>query len=446
MSNMTLEDFNVPLKSKLHGTRNLYAAFEHLPLNFFIILSSISGVIGVGGQASYAAGNTFQDAFAMSAQSEEFPCLSLDIGLIENAKYNNSARENNLKRHGLIPMKSQDLLDLLEYAMSSRIAPDQCKQIIVGFDWRSISQVQITNATTKSPLFCHIQRPFEDEAPSTSLPIEKTLRTAVSESLDTAAVQQTVKAAISRKISSIVASDDLNQRTNSSMTELGLDSLMTTELRNWISTEFQAATQVSEILDEASIESLASLVASRSPFVSEKTRAMSGEQDEAKVKSNESFGGGSEVATEERTPSPSTELPILPLPRLENTLDMYLESRRVFLSEDESSKTSLVIAEFLKDGGFGQKLQNRLNKRYQDPNIEDWLREPYTNKIYLERRDPIHPTGTFYGGHLLGDVRHTQAERAAILAVAAFEFKSVVDDGILERDFMNGEPLCIDLL
>lgn len=68
---MTVEDFNVPLLTKLYGTKYLSEAFAKPSLDFFIMLSSLSGIVGSRGQANYAAGNTFQDAFAQSQRKSK---------------------------------------------------------------------------------------------------------------------------------------------------------------------------------------------------------------------------------------------------------------------------------------------------------------------------------------------------------------------------------------
>lgn len=440
---MTLEDFNIPLQAKVHGTRNLYAAFENLALDFFVILSSVTGVIGTSGQANYAAGNAFQDAFANSRPIKRFPCVSLDIGLIEDAEVSNSKREHNLARHGLVSMRSDDLLSLTEYAMSPQATQDQCKQIITGFDAESLSQVEMNNANTKSPLFCHVWRSLGEGPLSSKSTTARPVRTVISESSDVAEVHEAVTAAIAQKLSRLVAFEGLQQKFDSPMAELGLDSLITTELKNWISTEFQAATQVSEILDRVSIRSLASLVASRSKFVQDKIDSVSHEQSGHR---HELTVPQKQPSTEEGRISTSNGLPALPLPELDSTLSMYLESRRFDLSREELAHTSKAVAEFLQDGGYGRQLQGRLEARVKDPNIDNWLSEPYSEKIYLERRDPIHPTGIFYGGHLLSNGLHTQAERAAVVALAALEFKQSVEAGTVERDYMNGEPICMESL
>ncbi|MGH9349345.1 MAG: SDR family NAD(P)-dependent oxidoreductase [Vicinamibacterales bacterium] len=56
-------DVRAVLASKTTGLVNLDEASQHLPLDFFIVLSSIAGALGNAGQADYAAANAFMDAY-----------------------------------------------------------------------------------------------------------------------------------------------------------------------------------------------------------------------------------------------------------------------------------------------------------------------------------------------------------------------------------------------
>ena len=67
MTHMTQEDFNAALGPKVVGTINLDKAFaseDHL--DFFVMMSSLTCIMGNPAQSNYAAGNAFQDAFAHS--------------------------------------------------------------------------------------------------------------------------------------------------------------------------------------------------------------------------------------------------------------------------------------------------------------------------------------------------------------------------------------------
>ena len=442
-----MEDFNIPLQAKLHGTRNIWTAIQKFSLDFFILLSSFSGLAGPGGQSSYAAANAFQSAFATTMSSDSIPCIAIDLGMVENAKLINSLRERNTRRHGFVELSLLELKASIEYLMSSQALQDNCRHLVVGCDYNSISQVDIPNATAKSPIFCHIQQPPEVPSPNRVQSVNRSMKVMLSEISNMEDMQYQVVLALSQKISSLVASGNLREYPDASLTELGMDSLITIELRNWIMAESGAAIPVSEILDQASIESLAATVLSRSPVVQERLKELTNPPDE----SNEDFIRGynkkeSRDSGADRSLSRRVHLPTLPLADLTTTLKMYLDSRRCFLTNENLGITSNAIADFLQTGGIGEQLQERLASRDRDQTVDNWLTEPYAKVIYLDRRSPINPTGIFYGGHILTEHNFTQAEKAAVLAVAALQFKVSVASGTVQEDDINDERVCLQSL
>ncbi|WP_446476152.1 amino acid adenylation domain-containing protein [Bacillus velezensis] len=65
----TKEEFREVLDPKVIGTAYLDEASKDCNLDFFVLFSSVSGVLGNVGQADYAAGNAFMDAYAAYRQS-----------------------------------------------------------------------------------------------------------------------------------------------------------------------------------------------------------------------------------------------------------------------------------------------------------------------------------------------------------------------------------------
>ncbi|KAB8211232.1 KR domain-containing protein [Aspergillus parasiticus] len=71
---MTLDEYRTALYGKFHGTWALQhvSMEQQQPLEFFTMLSSISGIGGKKGQSNYAAANTFLDAFARGGMHSHF--------------------------------------------------------------------------------------------------------------------------------------------------------------------------------------------------------------------------------------------------------------------------------------------------------------------------------------------------------------------------------------
>lgn len=95
--NLSLEDSRTVLRPKVQGTydravsgeqSNIILAswnlHEVLPkdVDFFILLSSASGIVGNRGQSNYSAGNSYQDGLARYRVSQEWKATALDLGVI----------------------------------------------------------------------------------------------------------------------------------------------------------------------------------------------------------------------------------------------------------------------------------------------------------------------------------------------------------------------------
>ena len=73
---------------------------------------------------------------------------------------------------------------------------------------------------------------------------------------------------------------------------------------------------------------------------------------------------------------------------------------------------------------LGFKLQKRLEIRIQESDCDSWLWDLYSAHAHLKIRAPINPFQHFYGSRFDGPIKHSQAERAAIVSKAAFTFNN----------------------
>lgn len=71
LAEQTWEDFEAVLNPKVYGTVNVYNALNKENLDFFMMLSSITSVVGNMGQCNYAAANYFMNNFAAKISAEK---------------------------------------------------------------------------------------------------------------------------------------------------------------------------------------------------------------------------------------------------------------------------------------------------------------------------------------------------------------------------------------
>jgi acyl transferase domain-containing protein len=78
LAHLNHERFLRVLAPKAAGAWNLHCLTEHLPLDFFVCYSSLTSVLGIAGQGSYAAANAFLDALASFRRARGLPALTIN--------------------------------------------------------------------------------------------------------------------------------------------------------------------------------------------------------------------------------------------------------------------------------------------------------------------------------------------------------------------------------
>lgn len=137
-------------------------------------------------------------------------------------------------------------------------------------------------------------------------------------------------------------------------------------------------------------------------------------------------------------------LPRLPVPALEETAARYLKSLHPLLSPTEFEQSKSAVADFIKPGGVGAKLQEKLIARREDPKQKNWIYEWWNDAAYLSYRDPVVPYVSYFYSHRDDRKRRDPAKRAAAISTAVLSFKKMVDEGTLEPEYMKKLPICMD--
>ena len=136
-------------------------------------------------------------------------------------------------------------------------------------------------------------------------------------------------------------------------------------------------------------------------------------------------------------------LPRLPVPSLEETASRYLKSVHAVVSDAEYERTKKAVETFIRPGGQGQTMQERLLARAADPKRANWLTEWWNSAAYLSYRDPVIPYVSYFYSYKDDRARREPAKRAAAVTSAALEFKKQVDEGSLEPEYMRGQPIAM---
>ncbi|KAF6813394.1 polyketide synthase [Colletotrichum plurivorum] len=288
LSRLTPQEWHAATGPKVAGTWNLHHALDGGE-DFFVLVGSMFGITGRAGQANYAAANAFLDSFAQYRRGLGLPCSVLDVGPVEDVGTFTRKRElrEAMGSAGARFLTEQDVLDGLQLAIArSRAdvtATDGClfkSEVQLGIGFRCtlpLGDPQNSIVWKHDPrmvFYTHVDR-RSDEAPggrdaaagpsSALSDFVSRVRDAPAE-LDSPASALFLGREIARRVlASLMMADDDGSRADASVSRslasLGMDSLMTIEVRNWWRAAFGVDVNLLQLTSAPSFEHLGKLAA-----------------------------------------------------------------------------------------------------------------------------------------------------------------------------------------
>lgn len=216
------------MAAKADGAALLDRLTRKSMLDAFIMMSSASAVLGLPGQAAYAAANASLDSLARARKTAGLPALSIGWGVWgdDGAVRRTSGGVEALRSRGLRPMASAAALDALDRAL----AFEQDHVVIMDVDWYAFarSHPALEGSSLLAPVAAEAverQRPELDGL--------------VVAELAPAQQHELLQAYVVRRLGRILAiRDQVPADGSRSLLELGLSSLGALELTNWIHQDF----------------------------------------------------------------------------------------------------------------------------------------------------------------------------------------------------------------
>lgn len=272
MENMTYDAFVKVLRPKITGSWNLY---KQLPqdMDFYVMLSSISGIFGNQGQANYDMGNTFQDALARHAAAQGRRAYAIDIGVLLGVGYvaENKIYIDLLRRTGFDSITEDDLLASMDVLCDYRLPPPSVfhSQIVHGIakpdDVRKKGWLE--PRWTVEPYFGHLHQisRWSSEGSGSEDQVQYGALVAAAQSSHEA--EAVVGSAIKKKLSKALALPEEDIDEAKPLHKYGVDSLVAVELSTWFKKEIRSEVGVLDIMNSTSIHGLNQLVITRSAIV-----------------------------------------------------------------------------------------------------------------------------------------------------------------------------------
>ncbi|MGW6016329.1 SDR family NAD(P)-dependent oxidoreductase, partial [Streptomyces sp. NPDC055210] len=217
------------LGAKADGARHLHELTARMPLDAFVVFSSIAGLLGNPGQGAYAAANAHIDALAQHRRAHGLPATSLAWGLWDPAAGGMAAELSDADvarwgRNGILPLTAERGMELFDAAL----ATGEPLLVPVELDPAALR----SPAATMPALLRSLALPSRRRAHATTAGSGADSWAARTSELPEAERRRAVTELIRTTVSAVLAlPDDSNLAADAAFRDLGLDSLTGLELR-----------------------------------------------------------------------------------------------------------------------------------------------------------------------------------------------------------------------
>lgn len=273
---MKLEQWVKGTDYKVKGAWHLHEATTEAGINldFFVFLSSMSGLTGQPGQANYSAANTFLDAFALWRNSKGLAASSIDIGAVADMGYaaRDEALLQRLLMNGYSGVTEKEMIEAFRAAASYGIPNLDIKTRSEPFSHRNTfatgfgSDKSLSHPDSRShwkkdvrmAVWHNISDSALDNAGSGGNGFKEFLAEAKSntEILNKPETVNYIALEIGKQLMNLLLRPDDDLDITLPVQQLGLDSLVGIELRNWWRQTFAFDISVLQLLGLGTLEAL----------------------------------------------------------------------------------------------------------------------------------------------------------------------------------------------
>ena len=154
IANLDAERMRQVLAPKMRGAWHLHSLTTDIPLEHFVLYSSVTTSIGNPGQANYVAANAALENLASIRRTMGLPATCIGWGPIGDAGYltrNQAVKDGLTARLGAEPLATEPALAMLDRLLLADVATTT----VANFDWSTLSRLL---PTASSPRFATLRR------------------------------------------------------------------------------------------------------------------------------------------------------------------------------------------------------------------------------------------------------------------------------------------------
>jgi NAD(P)-dependent dehydrogenase (short-subunit alcohol dehydrogenase family) len=278
---MTIEDWNTSVEPKVKGTWNILEITKSrgLDLDFLVLISSLSGIVGQTGQANYSSANTFLDAFSQYSTIQGLPCTTITFGVMEGigVMSNNVELLKKLQGSGWRLNNESELIEAVDSAIQLQTTKRDIntKQTLAPSSINTVDKTRFifglcptvplsspdssTNlrADVRMAVYRNSKRQSNKSAVS-----EDALRTLLNTAKKDASILESSESVsllamdIGKKLCSLLLLPDNDLSPTMKTGEMGLDSMVAVEMGAWWKLTFGLEMSMLEMVSMGTLEAL----------------------------------------------------------------------------------------------------------------------------------------------------------------------------------------------
>jgi len=228
---LTEDELAAVTRPKMLGAIVLSELIRRTGADFFVMFSSTTALFGSGRMSAYGAANAFLDSFAHTLRSSGIPALSVNFGSWNELSHVPEAARQTFLLSGLHPMKSNEVLGALGRVMNG----DAAQVTLAQIDWTVLKSVY--EARRRRPLLANVANRRQQDRPIRSAPVTDTVtRLGLLAGTDRSRALMEI---VRKEAASVLALSPDEVDPNLGLFEIGMDSLMSVELRARLERTFE---------------------------------------------------------------------------------------------------------------------------------------------------------------------------------------------------------------
>lgn len=245
LSECTLDDIEDIFPAKVRGSWNLHQLSLETELDYFVFFSSAGAIWGAKEQGLYDAANHFMDALAHSRHLQGLPATTLNWALLAGNGIVSQEYEDWLKQIGM----KEIALDQAFRAMTAIMASGKTQVLLADVDWVRFKNIYQFNGN----------KPLLEKLGQMEIPVKFVKKLSSSrrllEEVPPGERQEHLFEYIGKEVANILGIKQIPDP-NKGFLEMGIDSLLSIELKNRLEKGLEVSLSASLIFDFPNITRL----------------------------------------------------------------------------------------------------------------------------------------------------------------------------------------------